>query len=56
MTGGWYRIDFARSRHTNPARIPVSPLGCWYQIHASQPFGLLVSDQGMRAASKFQSG
>jgi hypothetical protein len=23
-------IDFARTRHANPARIPVSPLGCWY--------------------------
>jgi hypothetical protein len=31
MAVGWYRIDFARSRHTNPARIPVSPLGCRYQ-------------------------
>jgi hypothetical protein len=27
---GWYPIDFARSRHTNPARMPVSPLGCRY--------------------------
>src|SRR6185437_16002517 len=31
MSGRWYVIDFARSRHTNPARIPVSPAGCWYQ-------------------------
>ena len=25
-TGGWYLIDFAHTRHANPARIPVSPL------------------------------
>src|SRR6185312_12145818 len=30
LSGRWYLIDFARSRHTNPARIPVSPAGCWY--------------------------
>jgi hypothetical protein len=30
MAVGWYPVDFARSRHTNPARIPVSPSGCWY--------------------------
>jgi hypothetical protein len=32
MADGWYLIDFARSRHTNPARIPVSPLGCRYHM------------------------
>ncbi len=25
-------IDFVRSRHSNPARIPVSPTGCWQDI------------------------
>jgi hypothetical protein len=30
QAGDWYLIDFARSRHANPARIPVSPMGCWY--------------------------
>jgi hypothetical protein len=28
---GWYLIDFARSRHTNPARIPVVVNADWYQ-------------------------
>jgi hypothetical protein len=27
---GWYLFDFARSRHTNPARIPVSANADWY--------------------------
>jgi hypothetical protein len=27
----WYPIDFARGRPTNPARIPVGPVGRWYQ-------------------------
>ena len=27
---GWYLIDFARSRHTNPACIPVSVNADWY--------------------------
>jgi hypothetical protein len=27
-----YLIDFARGRPTNPARIPVSHMGCWYKI------------------------
>jgi hypothetical protein len=34
-TGGWYLIDFARSRHANPTRIPVSPSGRWY--YTSRP-------------------
>jgi hypothetical protein len=41
MAVGWYLIDFARSRHTNPARIPVSPLGCRY--YTSRPEERLVS-------------
>jgi hypothetical protein len=32
MADGCYLFYFARSRHTNPARIPVSPLGCRYYI------------------------
>jgi hypothetical protein len=28
---GWYLIDFARSRHTNPARTPVVVTADWYQ-------------------------
>jgi len=28
---GWYLIDFARSRHANPARIPISVNADWYQ-------------------------
>jgi hypothetical protein len=31
MAVGWYLIDLARSRHINPARIPVSPFGCRYE-------------------------
>jgi isocitrate lyase len=34
-TGGWYPIDFARGRPGNPARIPVSPLGRWYNCSPS---------------------
>jgi hypothetical protein len=30
MADGWYRIDFARSRHTNPARIPIGVNADWY--------------------------
>jgi hypothetical protein len=29
-SAGWYLIDFARSRHTNPARIPVIVNADWY--------------------------
>jgi hypothetical protein len=35
-TGGWYPIDFARGRPTNPARIPVSPSGRWYYTRRPQ--------------------
>ena len=35
LAGRWYLIDFARSRHTNPARIPVIPSGRWYSAPAS---------------------
>jgi hypothetical protein len=27
----WYLVDFARSRHANPARMPVSPSDGWYK-------------------------
>jgi hypothetical protein len=30
-TVGWYLFDVARSRHTNPARIPVSDFADRYQ-------------------------
>jgi hypothetical protein len=39
MADGWYLIDFARSRYTNPGIIPVRPLGCRY-------------DTGERAAAR----
>jgi hypothetical protein len=29
---GWYLIDFARSRHTYPARTPVVVTAGWYYI------------------------
>ena len=29
-SAGWYLIDFARSRHANPARIPVVGRDDWY--------------------------
>jgi hypothetical protein len=29
-SAGWYLNDFARSRHTNPARIPVIVNADWY--------------------------
>jgi len=32
--GGWYPIDLARGRPTNPARIPVGPWGRWYDMAA----------------------
>ena len=33
---GWYLIDFARSRHTNPARVPVSVNADWYNTEKAR--------------------
>jgi hypothetical protein len=46
--GGRYLIDFARGRPTNPARIPVSPLGCWYYTQSKRAFGFDRSNRSLR--------
>jgi hypothetical protein len=34
--GGWYSVDLALGRPTNPARIKVGPLGRWYYCGSSE--------------------
>jgi hypothetical protein len=37
---GWYLIDFARSRHTNPVRIPIGGVADRYYV--TPPVSLIV--------------
>jgi hypothetical protein len=45
---GWYLIDFAHSRHTNPARIPVVVTADRYQSCAAP----INRDVGTEAAAR----
>jgi Hsp20/alpha crystallin family len=36
---GWYLVDFARSRHTTPARIPVGVSADWYYYLTERSYG-----------------
>jgi hypothetical protein len=44
-SAGWYLIDFARSRHTNPARIPVIVNADWYYSRNGEGMYERLTDQ-----------